>query len=149
MEVFITFRPMVMKKATNYRDLEDQIRVAEAFATLDSKRSFEILEIGIGQLNELLSAAQVLNGFEIDIFKDGELSLRGGNDLVGMVARYGQELASLAKVDFDRARITAERFQLAEARMNARLSIIQNVLGAQGLGDNARRNQNNFQFLMR
>ena len=125
------------------------MRVADAYASLDSRRSFEVLEVGISQLNELLSAAQVLNGFEVDIFKDGELSLRGGNDLVGMVARYGQALASLAKVDFDRARLTAERFQLMEPRMNARLSIIQNVLGAQGSADNGRRNQNNFQFLMR
>jgi hypothetical protein len=141
-------RPLVMKKAANYRDLEDQMKVAAAYASLDSRRSFELLEVGISQLNELLSAAQVLNGFEVDIFRDGELSLRGDNELVGMVSRYGRELASLAKVDFERARITAERFQLPEPRMNARLSIIQNVLGAQGV-DNPRRNQNNFQFLMR
>jgi len=61
----------------------------------------------------------VLNGFEVEVFKDGELALRGNSDLVGMVARYGQELASLAKLDFDHARMTADKFLLPEPRLNA------------------------------
>ena len=76
-------RTLVSKRVTSYKEFEDQLKVADAFASLDSKRSFELLELGIGQLNELLSAAAVLNGFEIDIYKEGELSLRTDNDLVG------------------------------------------------------------------
>lgn len=143
-------RTLVSKRATDYKEFEDQLKVADAFASVDPKRSFELLELGIGQLNELLSAAAVLNGFEIDIFKEGELSLKSDSDLVGMVARYGQELASLAKVDFDHARVTADRFQLPEPRMNAQLSIVQNILGGQSVVvNNNRRGQNNFQFVMR
>jgi len=97
----------------------------------------------------LLSAAAVLNGFEVDIFKEGELSLRTDNDLVSMVARYGQELAALAKIDFEHARMTADRFQLTEPRLNAKLSIVQNILGVQPNVNNFRRGQNNFQFVMR
>jgi len=110
-----------------------------------------VLEMGIGQLNELLSAAAVLNGFEVDIYKEGELSLRTDNDLVGMVARYGQELATLSKVDFDHARITADHFQMIEPRLNAKLSMVQSVFGGQTtvLNNNNRRGQNNFQFVMR
>jgi hypothetical protein len=33
-----------------------------------------------------------------------------------MIGRYGQELASLSKLDFERAQITADRFQFAEPR---------------------------------
>jgi hypothetical protein len=143
-------RTLVSKRATSYKEFEDQLKVVDAFASLDSKRSFELLELGIGQLNELLSAAAVLNGFEIDIFKEGELSLKADSDLVSMVSRYGQELASLAKIDFDHARMTADRFQLTEPRLNAKLSIVQNILGGQTAGfNNNRRNQNNFQFIMR
>jgi hypothetical protein len=143
-------RTLVSKRVTSYKEFEDQLKVADAFASLDPKRSFELLELGIGQLNELLSAAAVLNGFEIDIYKDGELSLRGDNDLVGMVARFGQELAALAKIDFDHARMTAERFQLTEPRLDAKLSIVQNILGGQAVVfNNNRRGQNNFQFIMR
>jgi hypothetical protein len=139
-------RNLVSKRATNYRELEEQIRVADAFAAVDSKRSFELLEGGITQLNELLSAATVLNGFEVDIFKDGEMSLRAGNDLVGMVSRYGQELATLARVDFDRARITADRFQMVEPRLNAKLSIAQSFLGTRPVTSFNRRGQFNFNF---
>jgi hypothetical protein len=143
-------RALVSKRITSYKEFEDQLRVVDAFAPVDSKRSFELLELGIGQLNELLSAAAVLNGFEIDIYKEGELSLRADNDLVGMVARYGQQLASLAKIDFDHARTTADRFQLIEPRLNAKLSIVQNILGGQATTlNNNRRGQNNFQFIMR
>jgi hypothetical protein len=143
-------RSLVYKRVTTYKEFEDQLKVADAFAALDSKRSFELLEMGIGQLNELLTAAAVLNGFEMDIYKEGELSLRTDNDLVAMVARYGQELAALAKIDFDRARMTADRFQLSEPRLNARLLIVQNILGVQPVTNfNNRRGQNNFQFVLR
>src|SRR5437016_11784985 len=136
-------RNLVNKRAANYKQFEDQLKVADAFAAVDSKRSFEVLEPGIAQLNELLSAAQVLNGFEIEIFKDGEMSLRSDNDLVGMVSRFGQELASLAKVDFDQARMTADKFQLPEPRLSAKLQIVQSVLGVQRpTNDNNRRSQN-------
>jgi hypothetical protein len=143
-------RTLVSKRVANYKDFEDQLKVADAYAAVDSKRSFELLEMGIGQLNELLSAASVLNGFEVDMYKDGELSLRADNDLVAMVARYGQQLAMLAKLDFDHARMTADRFQMTEPRLNAKLSIVQNILGVQPMTSfNNRRGQNNFQFVLR
>ncbi len=135
-------RTLVSRKAASYSDFEDQIKVADAYSALDAKKSFEVLEPGIAQLNELLSAAEVLNGFEVEVFKDGELSLRGDSDLVGMVARYGQELAALAKVDFDHARMTADRFLLPEPRLNAKLSIVQSALGMQPLVNNNNGRQN-------
>jgi len=65
-------RALVSKRAMNYRDFEDQLKVADAYATVDPKRSFEIIDAGIGEVNELLNAATVLNGFEVEIFRDGE-----------------------------------------------------------------------------
>src|SRR6266568_4709520 len=61
-------RNLVAKRAMNYKDFEDQIKVADAYAALEPKKSFEIMDAGIAQLNELLQAATVLNGFEVDIF---------------------------------------------------------------------------------
>src|SRR5882724_2410460 len=144
-------RVLIARRAMNYNDFQDQLKVANAYATLDAKKSFEIMDAGIAQLNELLSAATILNGFEVDIFKEGELSLRTDNDLVGMVARYGQELATLSKVDFDHARLTADHIQMIEPRLNAKLSMVQSVFGGQTtvLNNNNRRGQNNFQFVMR
>ncbi len=140
---------LVAKRAMNYKDFEDQLKVAHAFASLDAKRSFQILDAGIAELNELLAAATVLNGFEVDIFKDGEMSSRADSDLVGMVLRFSGELGSLSKVDFDGAHLTADKFQLPEARMTARLSIVQSALGTQPAGNPNIRRGPNFQIFSR
>jgi hypothetical protein len=120
---------LASRRATNYKQFDQQLRVADAFAPLDAARSFEMIDGGISQLNELLSAAALLSGFEVNIFKDGELPLEGGSGLGDMVARYGQELALLAKKDFARAEGSANKFQLAEPRLFTQLSIVRNVLG--------------------
>ena len=117
------------RRATSYQQFEQQLRVADAFASLDPARSFEVLDPGIAQLNELLSAAALLSGFEVNIFKDGELLLGGGSGLGNMVSRYGEQLATLAKSDFARAESSANKFQLAEPRIFAQLAIVRNVLG--------------------
>jgi hypothetical protein len=136
-------RSLVTKRAASYQDLENNLRVAEVFAALDPKRSFEVLEPGIAHLNELLAAAQVLNGFEVEVFRDGELPLQGGSQLARVVSRYGQELASLAKLDFEHAQITAEKFQFAEPRLMAKLSIVQSAFGVRPTSlDNNRRFEN-------
>lgn len=140
---------LVSKRATNFDDFGNQIKVADAYATLDPRKSFEILDAGIAHLNELLQAATVLNGFEVDIFKDGEMSMRAGDDLVGMVNRFGFELATLAKVDFEGARGTADKFQLPEPRLNARLLIVQGILGTRPLDNPNRQRPQNFQFFAR
>ena len=141
-------RNLVSKRAMDYDDLGNQIKVADAYAAVDPKKSFEILDSGIAQINELLQAATVLNGFEVEVFKDGEMTLKSDNDLIGMVVRFGGELASLAKIDFEGARGTADKFQMAEPRMNARLMIAQGILGTQPL-DNGNRQRQNFQFFVR
>ena len=128
MQLLDEARQMVNHRAANYEQFEQQLRVASAFATVDPARSFEILDPGISQLNELLSAAAVLNGFEINMFRDGEMSLQGGNGLTSTISRFGQELADLARVDFERSDTLAGRFQLAEPRIMTRLAIVQGLL---------------------
>ncbi|HEX7722306.1 MAG TPA: hypothetical protein VF397_09115 [Pyrinomonadaceae bacterium] len=142
-------RSLIARRAMNYNDFQDQLKVADAYATLDAKKSFEIMDAGIAQLNELLQAATILNGFEVDIFKEGELSLKANDDLVGMVSRYGAQLSALAKVDFDGARSSAEKFQMPEPRMNARLMIVQSILGTHPVANPNNRRGNNVQFFPR
>lgn len=122
-------RSLVSQRATSYGQFEAQVSVASAYEALDPARSFETLEPGINQINELLSAAAVLSGFEVNIFREGELPLKGGGSLTGLVVRYGAELASLARIDFERAQLMTERFQLAEPRVLARLTMVRAVLG--------------------
>lgn len=126
-------RSLVTRRAANYSQLEAQLKVAHAYVELEPARSFETLEPGINQINELLSAAAMLSGFEVNIFKDGELPLQGGGSLTGIVMRYGAELASLAKKDFERAQLASERFQPADARILARLTMVRGVLGVKAI----------------
>jgi len=122
-------RQFVSRRAGNYQQFEQQLRVADAYRALEPARSFDVLEGGILQLNELLTAAATLSGFEVNVFKDGELPLQGGSTLNGMVSRYGQELGTLAQSDFERAQTVANKFQLAEPRIVARLAIVRGMLG--------------------
>ena len=135
LQVLEEARQIISHKAVNYDQFEDQLRVARAFADVDPAKSFEVLEPGITQLNELLSAASVLSGFEVNIFRDGEMTMtnQGGNGLNSTITRYGQELSLLAKTDFGRSETLAGRFQFTEPRIMARLSIIQGALGVQSV----------------
>ena len=122
-------KQIVNHRATAYEHFEQQLAVAHAFASIDPTRSFELLDPGISQINELLSAAALLSGFEINMFRDGEMAIQGGNGLTATINRYGQELAVLAKDDFERSETLAGRFQFAEPRIMTRLAIVQGLLG--------------------
>jgi hypothetical protein len=121
-------KQIVNHRAANYEQFDQQLRVASAFATVDPARSFEILDPAISQINELLSAAQILNGFEINMFREGEMPIQGGNGLTSTISRFGEELAQLARVDFERSDTLAGRFQLAESRIMTRLAIVRGLL---------------------
>ena len=123
-------RQMTSRRATGYDQLEQQLKVARAFASVDAARSFEVFDAGISQLNELFQAAAVLNGFELNVFRDGELSMQAGSGLTNMVNRYGQELAQFARSDFGRSETLAGHFALIEPRIMVRLAIMQGLLGA-------------------
>jgi len=45
-------RNLVTKRVTSYKEFEDQLKVADAFASQDPKRSFELLELGILPRND-------------------------------------------------------------------------------------------------
>jgi len=122
-------KQMTSHRAASYDQFDQQLRVARAFADVDPSRSFDVLDPGITQLNELLAAAQVLNGFEMSLFRDGEMSMQAPSGLTGMVNRYGQELAQLARADLERSETLAGRFQFPEPRIMARLAIVQGLLG--------------------
>ena len=121
-------KQITSRRATSYEQFNQQLRVARAFVTMDSARSFEILEPVVSQINELLAAAAILNGFEINMFRDGEMTMQGGNGLTATISRFGQELAYLARTDFERSELLASRFQMTEPRIMTRLAIIQGLL---------------------
>jgi hypothetical protein len=133
LQLYDEARGMVARRATNYSNFESQLEVADAVADLDPARAFDTLEPGINQLNDILSAAATLSGFEVNLFRDGELPLQNGSQLAAIVTRFGAELADLARKDFERAQATADRFQLTEPRILAKLAMARGVLGVKPL----------------
>jgi hypothetical protein len=121
-------RQITNRRAANYEQFNQQLRVARAFTSMDSARSFEVIEPMIGQINDLLAAAAILNGFEVNMFRDGEMTMQGGSSLTTTISRIGQELANLARTDFERSEVLAGRFQMTEPRIMTRLLIVQGLL---------------------
>jgi hypothetical protein len=136
MQVLEDARQITNHRATGYDNFEQQLKVAHAFAAVDPARSFEVMDPGVSHLNELLSAAAILSGFEINMFRDGEMTIMSGNGLTSTIARYGQELALLARSDFERSEAMAGRFQFPEARILTRMAIINGLLGTKPAAGN-------------
>jgi len=118
----------VSGKATNYHQLQTQLNVAQAYLPFDPDRSFELVTQIINQLNELMTAAAALDGFENSYLKNGEWMPSGGSALNNVVITCNQQIASLARVDFDRARSLADRWQRGEVQIRAWLMIVETVL---------------------
>lgn len=123
-------RSLVSERAENYNQIQVQLQVARSYASLEPARSFEMLESIINQLNDLISAAEVLNGFEQQYFKDGEIIWQGTN-LSNVLFQVISDLGQLASADFDRAKDIAGRVQRPEARLMAKLYLAKAVLSDQ------------------
>lgn len=121
-------RGLVSRRAENYQQFEPQLRVARGYAEVDAARAVEVLTPSIEHLNELLAAAAVLSGFEVRVFKEGEMLLQGGGQLGSLVMRCGQTLANVARTDFERAQTAIDHFQRVEPRLIARLAIVRGIL---------------------
>ena len=101
------------------------IEIARAFGKYEAKRSFEILDPLIVQVNDLCAAAKTLEGFGPDYYEDEELSLQNGNSLSQIVTRMSNAIGGLALVNFERARTASDRLRLPEVRLRAYFEIAQ------------------------
>jgi hypothetical protein len=124
---------LLTDRAPNYGQLQAQIQIARAYEDLDASKSPAIVERVIEQVNELVAAARVLNGFDVNgYFRSGEFVIAGGNPLNMMAQECGRALSASALTDADRARLTAERFQCPEMRLIALVQIAQAALTSEG-----------------
>ena len=99
--------------------------IARAFARYDSKRSFDIVEPLIDQINEICAAARTLEGFGAENFDNEELNIHNGSIVGTTMTRMSQVLGTLAVTNFDRAKAGADRLRLPEVRLKAYLDIAQ------------------------
>jgi hypothetical protein len=126
--------PLVNFKPKKEDELHTLLQVGRIYALVEPVKAFELMESLIDQANTLLSAASVLNGFFLPsgVFRKGEMVLPPGYSNATMRFRQlGKELAALALFNFERTKAAADRFQRNEARILARLFILQGVLSEQ------------------
>jgi hypothetical protein len=113
----------------NYGQMQAQLQMAIAYTSLDPGKSFDIIEQIIYRFNQLVTAASILEGFDIQqYFSDGELVLWSGNALSGMLNQCWEQLGTLARTDFRRAKTMADRFQRFEVQTIARLHLVRGAL---------------------
>jgi hypothetical protein len=105
-----------------------KILLANSYAPLDLDQSFSLIQPILAKSNELVAAAVVLDGFEQRYLRDGEWTAQGGGNLGNLIGRLEQTLATLARLDFDRARALADQFDRPEIRLMTQLQIAQSVL---------------------
>ncbi|MCA1621633.1 MAG: hypothetical protein LC795_20650 [Acidobacteria bacterium] len=130
-------RGLVDRQPDNERETEALFEVARGYALVEPARTFEMIDPLIDHANDLLTAAALLEKFGRGggIFRKGEMVISLGlGELGGAYARYVKALAELARVDFERTKATADRFNRDEARLMARLVIALSILSDR-LGD--------------
>lgn len=120
---------LVSNSAENYGQMEVHLQIALASFQVDPGKSFDIIERNIDRFNQLIAAAAVLEGFDINhYFDEGELLLSSGNQLANMLNQHLDRLSFLARIDFDRAKRASDRFQPLEAQIMARLRVARSAL---------------------
>jgi len=121
----------LLGSATQAQDQDQMfalIEIARAFGKYDAKRSFEILDPLIDQVNDLCAAARTMEGFGPEYYEDDELSMQNANSVGQVVMRISNTIGSLALVNFERARATSDRLALPELRLRAYMEIAQQTV---------------------
>ena len=124
-------RTLIDREPDNEREAEALLEVARGYALVEPAKTFEMIDPLVNQANDMMSAAALLEKFGAGggMFRKGEMVLGPGmGELGGMYARYVKALAELSRVDFDRTRQTADRFNRDEARLMARLIVARSIL---------------------
>jgi hypothetical protein len=103
-----------------------------AYALIEPPKAFAIVERTIDRANTEVSKAILIDKFiKTGVLKKGEIIMNqsGAIPIDYVVLKYGKGVTALARADFSRTRAAADRFELNELRILARLLITQALLG--------------------
>ena len=126
--------PLVNQPARTVTQLGTQAMLLNAYAAIEPKKAFAILETMAGRLDELIPSAIALAEFvgEDEMVENDELHMGMLSLMLGGERLLPAELMAtpkiLARADFARLRNLAERFQRPEARTLARLIVVMSAL---------------------
>lgn len=83
------------------------------------------------RLNELVSAAAILDEVENNYLRDGEWNMTAEGVVGSLLTLLAQNAVTFAAFDFDRSLTLARQFARPELRLMAELKLAQGVLGNQ------------------
>lgn len=115
-------------QAEDQQQLQALLGISRAFARYDVNRAFEIVDPLVNQFNELTTAATTLNGFGQQFYRDNELITMNGNAVAETANQISTTLATLALVNFDRAKSAAERIRQPDIRLRFFLAIAERTI---------------------
>jgi hypothetical protein len=114
---------MIPARADNQGQFQAQLSLVAALAPLDLAKATGYTQSIINQLNDMIRAAEMINGFDIRYYKNDELLMQHGL-LLSLVQQTGQILTLFAALDFNAAKLLSEQFQRPEAKMQAQLMLL-------------------------
>lgn len=118
-------------RAEDQTQMSALFEIAQAYSPYDSKRSFEMVDPLVDQFNDLCAAARTLEGFGFYHFDHDELDMHGESSLATIADQMSGVLGSLALVNFDRAKATADKLRLSEVRVYVYLQIAEQTITGQ------------------
>ena len=80
------------------------------------------------KLNELISAAMKLDGYDAISVRDGEWNMSASGSVGDLLTKLAQNASSFAWLNFDRALSMTRQFERPEIRMMAQLKLAQGIL---------------------
>lgn len=123
-DIIDTMRPLKTQLAA-------QVRLALLYCSLKSDRGLAIMEGLLPRLNELVSAAALLDEVENNYLRDGEWNMTAEGVIGSLLTLLAQNAGTFAAFDFDRSLTLARQFARPELRLMAELKLAQGVLGNQ------------------
>ncbi|MGH9968769.1 MAG: hypothetical protein ACREBG_13200 [Pyrinomonadaceae bacterium] len=121
-------RTMLDSSPPDSRTLSAQLQLAQSYISLDSEQGVALIESIITQVNQLVAAAVVLDGFEHRYLREGEWMRAAYSTLGNLINTLDQNLGQLAQRDPERARYLSTRLERLEIRLIAQLEIAQALL---------------------
>lgn len=123
-------RGLLDSRPENATQLNALLQVAQAYANVAPSSGFQMVESLAGQLNELIAASAMIDGFAPygRSFESGEMLLHNAYVPDSLLRPFADTLALLARADFARAKAVADSLQPTEARVLAHLSVAKHIL---------------------
>lgn len=107
---------------------EGQMALAMMYCSEKSDRGFAIMESVVPKLNDLVTAAVKLDGFDNRYVRDGEWNMTGEGGVGSLLTTLAKNAGYFAWCDFDRAVNLAGQFERAELRLMSQLKLAQAIL---------------------